>query len=138
LSITFFEILQRSIMCILKPLFFWNATEEYCVNVVWVLNGSGGGVVSCNSDNNVVNFFCNSGNGAHFSFSLCNHLPLCCCYLATSLMVHTVFNANGLGANTVLLGCRFVWFIQCSLLMGWVQIQCCWGVGFDGSYSVHC
>jgi len=89
---------------------------------VWVLNGSGGGVVSCNNGNGVVIFFffCNSDNGSHFffsdgSFSLRSHLPLRCCYGATSLVVHTMFNANGLGANTMLLG-----------------------VEFYGSYSVQC
>jgi len=60
--------------------------------VVCVLNGSGGGVVSCNRGNGVVIFFCNSGNGAHWNFS-------------SSSVVHKVFfNAYGLGANAVLLG----------------------------------
>jgi len=74
---------------------------------VCVLKRSGGGVVSCNSV--IFFFFCNNGNDAHFSsidgsFSLPSHLPLHCCYRATSSMVHRVFSEYGLGANVVLLG----------------------------------
>jgi len=55
-----------TVVCVLKPLSFFKCYRGVLCYCVCVLNGSGGGVVSCNSDNGVVIFFCNSDNGAHF------------------------------------------------------------------------